>query len=92
MSGKEFCIDGACIPESELKDMKATKKMSMKEFLSHCYASGGNWTAMLMSGIRNLSEKNNDFKMIYDSMPGDKEYSFADVLELIDPLVETREK
>lgn len=92
MSDEEFCIDGTCVPESELKNMKATKKMSMKEFLSHCYAQGGNWTAMLMSGIRNLSEKNSDFKMVYDNMPDDKEYSFVDVLELIDPLVETKEK
>lgn len=92
MSDKEFCIDGTCIAESEFKNIKATKKMPMKEFLSHCYAQGGNWTAMLMSGIRNLSEKNSDFKMIYDSMPDDKEYDFADILELIGPLVETEEK
>ncbi len=30
------------------------EKMTMKEFLSHCVACGGNWTTMMASGVRAL--------------------------------------
>ena len=29
-------------------------EMSMDEFLDHCYACGGNWGGMLLSGIKEL--------------------------------------
>ena len=37
--------------------------MSMKEFLSHCTACGGNWSGMLLTGIRELSP------IIYSEIP-----------------------
>jgi hypothetical protein len=32
---------------------QATMDRLWKEFLNHCYACGGNWTRMLMTGIQN---------------------------------------
>jgi hypothetical protein len=39
--------------------------MPMKEFLSHCTACGGDWGAMLLTGIRRLSQE------VYDAIPND---------------------
>ena len=93
MNDNNFCIDeNTCISNEELEKMKTTKKMTLKEFMSNCYAQGGNWAAMLMSGIRNLSEKNEDFKILYDSMLDDKTYSFNELIILLETLVDMEEK
>ena len=39
--------------------------MSMKEFLTHCTACGGNWGAMLLTGIKEL------FPDVYAIIPDD---------------------
>lgn len=52
--------------------------MSMKEFLSHCTACGGDWGAMLLSGIRELSP------VVYDLIPDDMGvFSFCAICELL---------
>ena len=38
-------------------------EMSMDEFLDHCYACGGNWGGMLLSGIKEL------WPQIWDAIP-----------------------
>ena len=35
-------------------DQQSTTPMTMKDFLSHCTACGGNWGGMLLTGIKEL--------------------------------------
>lgn len=42
----------------------------------YCIACGGNWTAMLISGIKNA------FPEVYDKMPS-KKYEFAEICEIL---------
>lgn len=49
--------------------------MTGTEFMNNCTACGGNWTAMIMSGIKKC------FPEEYDEMP-DKEYTFDDLFEI----------
>lgn len=49
--------------------------MTRTEFLNSCTACGGNWTAMLMSGIKQC------FPEKYEAMP-DKEYTFDDLFDI----------
>lgn len=49
--------------------------MSGKEFMSKCTACGGNWCAMLMSGIRTC------FPDRYAKME-DKEYGFQELYDI----------
>lgn len=35
-------------------DKQETKPMTMKDFLSHCTACGGNWGGMFLTGIKEL--------------------------------------
>lgn len=46
--------------------------MTLNEFLNHCTACGGNWTAMIMSGIKEVAPK------VYAEMP-DRSYEFDEV-------------
>lgn len=39
-------------------------EMTMDDFLGYCYACGGNWCAMLLSGIKEL------WPQIWDAIPG----------------------
>lgn len=49
------------------------RRMGFTEFLhKHCFAHGGNWIAMLLSGIKSA------FPEHYAQMP-DKEYSLEEV-------------
>ena len=41
------------------------KEMSMKDFLDHCTACGGNWGGMFLTGIKRL------FPAVYDAIPDD---------------------
>ena len=50
--------------------------MSGKEFLDNCIACGGNWAAMLMSGIRKC------FPEQYNSMPSDKRYDLFELIQI----------
>lgn len=50
--------------------------MSFDEFLSNCFMQGGNWTKMLMTGIKNL------FPEYYEQMP-DITYQFEDIVKIL---------
>lgn len=45
--------------------------MTFSEFLGHCTACGGNWTAMVLSGIQAVAPK------VYEEMP-DRPFSFGE--------------
>lgn len=44
-------------------DNQHTVPMTMKEFLNHCTACGGNWGGMLLSGLKEL------YPEVYDAIP-----------------------
>lgn len=44
-------------------DAQDKTSMTMKEFLSHCTACGGNWGGMLLTGIQKL------WPAVYDAIP-----------------------
>lgn len=44
-------------------DATETTPMTCKDFLNHCIACGGNWTAMLLTGIKVL------YPNVYDAIP-----------------------
>lgn len=50
--------------------------MKFSEFLEHCTACGGNWTAMLMTGIKEV------FPEVYDKME-DRRYNFIEVTNIL---------
>lgn len=55
--------------------------MTTKEFLTHCTACGGDWGAMLLSGIKELSP------LVYDLIPDNMGvFSFCAICELLDVL------
>ena len=54
--------------------------MTQKEFMNHCFAAGGNWTAMLWSGVENLHKKGDKtFEEVYQRY---KDIEEVDFLEL----------
>ena len=46
-------------------DAQTAEEMSMREFLNHCTAMGGNWGGMLLSGIRKL------YPEVWEAIPDD---------------------
>ena len=50
--------------------------MSGTEFLDNCIACGGNWSAMLMSGIRTC------FPEQYNKMQNDKSYDLFELMQI----------
>lgn len=53
--------------------------MNAKEFLNkHCMACGGNWTAMLLSGIKSA------FPSVWESLDEKKEYTFSEVAHILE--------
>lgn len=52
-------------------------EISYDNFLKNCIACGGNWSNMLITGIKSL------YPRVYDLMP-DREYSFLELVELIE--------
>ena len=50
--------------------------MSETEFLNNCNACGGNWSAMIMSGIRKC------FPEQYESMDDKKEYDLFELMQI----------
>lgn len=46
-------------------DKQDTVKMTMKDFLSHCIACGGNWGGMLLTGIKEL------WPEVWEAIPDD---------------------
>lgn len=51
--------------------------MPYDEFLENCLACGGNWSNMILSGIRAI------FPNVYNTMP-DREYTFVELIEIIE--------
>ena len=47
----------------EVIDSQTTTPMTMKQFLTHCTACGGNWGGMLLTGIQEL------YPAVYDAIP-----------------------
>lgn len=53
--------------------------MTLDEFMSKCTACGGNWTRMLMTGIKEVAPS------VYDAMP-DRSYEFDEVCFIVNHL------
>lgn len=53
-------------------------KMPMSEFLKHCKACGGNWTGMLLSGIKEINPE------YFDKIPEDQDIDLAQALKMVD--------
>ena len=68
LSGDEFIVanwkdDG--IKVIEVIDCQHIVPMTMDDFLSHCTTCGGDWGAMLLTGIRTL------YPDVYDAIPNE---------------------
>lgn len=57
--------------------------MTLKEFLNNCTACGGNWTQMIMTGIKAVAPT------VYEEMP-DRSYEFDEVCFIVNHLCEDR--
>lgn len=57
--------------------------MTFKDFMDNCIASGGNWTQMIMTGIKAVSPT------IYEEMPN-RAYGFDEVCFIANHLCEDR--
>ena len=57
--------------------------MTLHEFLGYCTTHGGNWTAMFMSGIREVAPD------VFNLMP-DRSYSFDEVVFIVNHLCSDR--
>lgn len=57
--------------------------MTFNDFINECLDCGGNWTKMLMTGIKEVAPK------IYESMP-DRGYSFDEICFIVNHLCEDR--
>lgn len=62
-------------------DRQDTTPMTMDQFLDHCTACGGNWGAMLLTGIKAL------YPEVYDAIPDNMGHfawrCLCEVLELL---------
>lgn len=57
--------------------------MTFNDFLKHCTACGGNWTAMLMTGIEEVAPD------MFEKMP-DRSYAFDEVCFIVNHLCSDR--
>ena len=57
--------------------------MTLDTFMDNCIACGGNWTAMLMTGIKKVAPE------VYDQMP-DRTYEFDEVCFIANHLCSDR--
>ena len=57
--------------------------MTLNDFLNHCTVCGGNWTAMFLTGLKEVAPD------IYNAMP-DRNYSFDEVVFIVNHLCEDR--
>lgn len=64
-------VDGnVMLPESA--------KMPFNEFLKHCHTCGGDWTGMLLSGIREINPE------YFDKIPDDQDIDLAQAIKMVD--------
>lgn len=54
------------------------KKISLDDFLSKCSACGGNWVAMLFSGMERV------YPEVYEAIPEDENFSFFELADLLE--------
>ena len=64
-------------PESKQTTLNEEEKMSLNEFLSHCTAHGGNWVAMLLSGIKEVNPE------YFATIPADKDIDINEVFKMM---------
>lgn len=57
--------------------------MTFNEFMENCTSCGGNWTAMLISGIKKVAPK------VYMQMP-DRDFRFEEICFIVNHLCEDR--
>ena len=57
--------------------------MTLDTFMKHCTACGGNWTAMIITGIKEVAPE------VYDQMP-DRAYEFDEVCFIANHLCSDR--
>ena len=57
--------------------------MTFDEFLGHCTACGGNWTAMLMTGIKEVAPQ------VYEKLP-DRDFDFNELCFIVNHLCHDR--
>lgn len=84
LAGDEFIV--ATWKEDGIKvlaviDQQDTVPMTMDDFLTHCTACGGDWGAMLLTGIKAL------YPAVYDAIPDNMGHfawrCICDTLELL---------
>lgn len=64
-------VDGnVMLPESA--------KMPFNEFLKYCHTCGGDWTGMLLSGIREINPE------YFDKIPNDQDIDLAQAIKMVD--------
>lgn len=64
-------VDGnVMLPESA--------KMPFSEFLKHCHTCGGDWTGMLLSGIKEINPE------YFDKIPDNQDIDLAQALRMVD--------
>ena len=54
LNEREFIANQWGVSVLAIIDQQGTAPMTMKDFLSHCTACGGNWGGMLLTGIKKL--------------------------------------
>lgn len=54
------------------------KKISLDDFLSKCSACGGNWVAMLFSGMKRV------YPEVYEVIPENETFNFFELTELLE--------
>lgn len=61
----EWKLDGVALVKAvrAMKRLRDITPMSFNEFLKHCYAQGGDWGGMLLSGIKEL------YPLIWEMIP-----------------------
>ena len=67
MTSQEFIVDKWGSQGKQVVDICErinAPVMTADEFLNHCFACGGNWVGMLLTGIKAL------YPEVYDAIPG----------------------
>ena len=84
LTGEEFIVanwkeDGLKV--LEIIAQQNTTPMTQKEFLNHCTACGGDWGAMLLTGIKAL------YPVVYDAIPDNMgHFAFRCICEVLELL------
>ena len=74
---KTYCLENK--RDEEVTEPTVTKVLTLDDFMKACETHGGNWTAMMLSGIRKLAPD------IFEALP-DVTYSFEEVCFIVNHL------